>query len=108
VSIRFGLDKLGELPYVQEFFRQIQDFINNDPILATGFKFYEITVDKSVVEFTYPHRLTFMPKDVILLNVSDEESVTFHYDNFTNTNLVFTTTGACTFRAFIGTYRGGA
>jgi hypothetical protein len=107
MKLRFFLQEIEDV-YIRDNFKRLQDALNAEPLLKTGFKFYEITVTAAATNREFKHNLTFIPKDVILTSVSNGESVTFTYSSFDVDNIVFTVTGACTFRAFIGTYPGGA
>lgn len=93
---------------IRENFAKVQENINADAIPKAQFKFFEITLADAVTNLRYPHRLGFMPKDVITTFVSDSESVIWNYDLFTSEFLDITTSGACTIRAFIGRYRENA
>lgn len=108
MKLRFALEKLADQPYVQDFFKTLQNAVNSEPILTTGFKFFQITVPSAATNQVYPHNLRFIPKDILLTFITEGASVTWHTNDFTDSNLYFTTTGACTIRAFIGTYSGGA
>jgi hypothetical protein len=108
LRVTFFLDELGkDNPYLIDNFKRLQDAIEAEPVLKTEFKFFEIVVPAAVTRKSYPHRLPFQPKDAILLSATNDASVTFHFDDFTKENIVFTASDPCTFRCFIGAYREG-
>lgn len=107
MRVKFFLEEIDDNPYVRDNFKRLQDAIDTEAVLKPEFKFFQITVTSGVTSFSYPHKLKYQPKDVIFLSASNNADVTFKYDSFTATNIVFTTTAACTFRCFIGTYREG-
>ena len=94
--------------HIQTNFERIQTYLNEDTLGKGVFKFFEIFLeDKSgayPATLKYAHNLNYVPKDVILTNVSSGVTVTFNYDSFDNTNLDITISGATTIRAFIGRY----
>lgn len=106
MNVMFFLEEVEDV-YIRDNFRRLQNAMGVEAVLQADFKFFEITATDSVLNFDYVHNLGYQPKDVMLLSVTDEESVTFHYDAFTKTTIQFTTTGACTFRCFVGRYREG-
>lgn len=98
--------------YIRENFQRLREYFRNDPVVQSQFTFatYDIS-DKSpspAYPFTQdvPHALKFTPTDVILLSVTNDDaaSVTFNYDDFTDTTLNITVSAACTVRAFVGRY----
>lgn len=93
--------------FTRENFRKIDEVFKQEPILNGAFKFFQIVLPASVNNLNYNHHLGFLPRDVIELSVSNGQAVIWNYDSFTDTFIQFTTTGACTIRAFIGTYREG-
>jgi hypothetical protein len=59
-----------------------------------------------VVNYRYPHKLGFVPEDVIQTSLRGAGAVTWNYDQFNRDYLDVTTTGACVVRAFVGLYGG--
>lgn len=106
--IRLLRDEIKDT-YIRDNFRRLQDFLNVDPLRKGQFKFYEIVLKTAAVNAVYPHRLGFLPFDVLHLSVRlpDTATVTWHYDKFDEINLVFSTSGGCTIRAYIGRYGEG-
>ncbi len=71
-------------------------------------KFYTLTYTGAVTDELFKHGLNFIPKDVILLSSNPSTvTVAFKYESesWDSTNIVLTTNGAVTIRAFIGRYR---
>lgn len=93
--------------WTKENFKRLQDFIRKEPIFRGDFSFYEFT-SMGAGTVLKPHGLSFTPKDVIQLSVSDGQTVIWNYDDFSATLVSFSTSGACTVRAYIGRHREGS
>jgi hypothetical protein len=91
--------------YVRENFSRILEYFKKDALRIAGFKFFEITFSEGKTDYKYPHRLGYIPKDIIVTNTSDNEAVVFKYDDFTREHFYMDVSGACTVRFFAGTYR---
>lgn len=52
--------------------------------------------------YTVPHELGFKPLDFIITSKTGAGNVSIDYANCTDKELIFTTTGACTFRLLYG------
>lgn len=104
MRVRLNVSQIEDF-YTRDNFKRLQIAIEGEPVLKTDFKFFEIITNASVLKFKYPHNLNFIPKDILFLSATNDADVTFHYDLFDFTNIVFTTTVATTFRCFIGSYR---
>lgn len=91
---------------VRENFRRIEEESDQNILNKGRFKFVEIVVTGSVTEAGYLHRLTFIPKDVIVLSVADTDTttVTWHPSLYDREKVYITTDGPCTIRAFVGRY----
>lgn len=88
--------------YSRENFFRIKKFFDRQPILKGEWVFFEIEMTQAADDFDFPHNLPFRPKDVLLTAITSGASVIFNYEAFTNTNLNFTVSGACTIRFFAG------
>jgi hypothetical protein len=95
-------------PLVKETFKRVSDFINAQDVLKANFKFREYEFMGAVANLTIPHGFGVMPRDAFVTSVTNDETVTFHYSEFDNTNISVTATGACTARYFVGTFVGGS
>lgn len=94
-----------EDPVIRENFRRIQRELTEIQVLLKGeWKFFEITFTGVVTDFDYPHKLGFVPKDIIQTYITPGEAILWNHESFDKTNINVTTTGACTVRAFIGSY----
>ncbi len=90
----------------RENLSRIQKEVTIDQQLLRGqWKFIELTFDAEVANFKYPHKLSFVPKDVIQTSSIGTGTVIWNYDLFDRTNLDISTTEACTVRAFVGSYQ---
>lgn len=107
MRISFFLEEIDD-EYIRENFKKLSDAILAEAVLKGEFKFFSIPVAAAGANLIFKHNLSFVPRDIIMTNVSNGAAVTWIYDSFTSTNLVFTVTAACTIRAFIGTYAEGA
>lgn len=88
----------------KENFDRIRLFINEDLFSKFDGKFYELSLDSSVTNLRFPHRLGFVPKDVILTGNTGAGSVTFNYSLFDQSYMDLTTTGAVALRFIAGKF----
>lgn len=98
------------IPLVQdqvtrENFQRVADFFATENQLL-GFKHYELTFSQAVTDFTHPHGLKFVPKDVIQTSLIGSGAITFNYAKFNRDTISITTTGPCVVRFYLGTYGG--
>jgi hypothetical protein len=91
-------------PYAQENFKRLNALLESAAILKGEFRFFELTFNAAVTNQVFKHRLGFLPKDIIQTAVTEGVTVTWHYASFTATDVVLTTSGACTIRVYIGRY----
>ena len=103
VSLKQLLSEIQD-QYIKQFFQWIKDFLNEQDLLLSNFKFFSLNFGTAVTKRKIPHGLKFKPQDVILTSKIGAGAVTFVYDEFTGTDLVITTTGACDIRFFAGLY----
>lgn len=94
-----------EDPNARENFSRLKKFLEGKTFLKGTFKFFEIEVPAAVTNRRFKHNLGFLPKDVIVTSQIGAGAVTVNYSLFDMDFIDFTTTGAVTFRCFIGTYR---
>lgn len=94
--------------YVRENFKRIAAEFREQVLLRGKFTFFEIEFPNAVTNQKYAHYLGFMPKDIVTTSVRGGGSLTWNYDLFDAQFLNITTTGACTIRAFIGSYTEGS
>lgn len=99
----FILKDLEAFPLIRENFSRLKRLLTQQTLLKGEFKFLEITFTQAVTNFQYPHKLGFVPKDVIQTSLIGA-NLTWNYDLFTREFLDITTTGPCVVRAYIGTY----
>lgn len=90
--------------YIQENFRRIGEYHDNDPFSRGNFEFLSIPITAAVTNYKFPHRLGFQPADVILMQNLNNVTVTFNYTRFDTTNIDITTSGATTLRILVGRY----
>ena len=89
---------------IRENFQKIQDFLNQLPLLAGDFRFFETAVPPGA-RMPIKHGLSFVPKDIILTSIVGDQNVYFNYMDFDQTNIYVTSEGYCTLRFFAGSYR---
>lgn len=92
----------------QENFSRLQAFLRDFPLFKGSFQFRELTfISPSYpASVVVPHRLGFLPKDVLVTSVRGG-TLTWMYEDFTQSNIVATVSAATTVRAFFGTYAEG-
>lgn len=90
---------------VRENFFRLQKFLNDFPLFKGNWKFFELSFDSAVTAKEIKHGLGFIPLDIIQTSNRGPGILTWDYDLFDRDNLVVTTTGACSVRAFVGAYR---
>jgi hypothetical protein len=108
MRVRFLTEQNQGDPYVKDNFRRLAEAIEREDLLRGNFKFFEIVIaqPEGAINFSYPHNLGFVPKDILTLSASNNNPmVTWHFDSFTDTNLVLSTSDDCTIRCFVGTYK---
>lgn len=89
----------------RENMKRVQkEFTQTQKILNGQWKFFELVFTDAVTNLLYPHKLNFVPKDIIQTSLIGGETVIWNYELFDFTNLNITVTGACTVRAFVGSY----
>ena len=84
-----------------ENFKRIVDYVQFHSLLH-GFKFVDVTFTEAVTGYKIKHGFGAIPLDVVVLQGG--EFVTPTFASFTSTDIVVTVTGACRFRAFVGSY----
>lgn len=87
-------------------FARLNIFLRDVPFLRGKWVFFTYTFSAAVTNLKIPHNLGFMPQDVIQTSLVGAGALTWNYALFDKTNVNMTTTGACTVRAFVGTYKG--
>lgn len=88
--------------YIRESFQRVQDEFGLNPFLRGNFVLKTYTFTQAETAKKIPHGLSFLPKDVILTNITGAGQLTVNYVNNDATNLNVTTTGACVVRLLIG------
>jgi hypothetical protein len=90
---------------LRDLLLDIQTYINKQKDFST-FKYFEINEKSAVVNRVIKHFLNYQPKDTIILSVTPSTSVvTFHPENYTNENVVYSATPPCVIRFLLGTYK---
>lgn len=96
--------------FLRENFSRIEKYAAESLFDKGNFSFFSFVLGSDVTvgypaTFDVQHRLSFLPTDVIQLNVTpDTAAVTWNYDSFTRSTVNITVDKACTVRAFIGRY----
>ncbi len=108
MSVNFRVDAIRTIEDVREALQKIKEKIDGSVLDKGQFQFFEITVLSAVTNFRYSHKLNFTPYDVLQLSVRGVGAVTWNYEDFDETFLDLTTTGACVVRAYIGRHREGS
>jgi hypothetical protein len=108
INLNFNIDEIKTFEDVRDALQSVREAFQSTVLNKGEWKFFEITLESAVSEFTYSHKLSFIPKDVIQVSVTNSAEITWHYDEFDRTNLVISSSAACTVRAYIGRHREGA
>lgn len=88
-------------------FNIVEEFRKQDTF-NSQLKHFEINFLTPVTNFKFPHKLGFVPKDVILTSSIGYGVATFNYDLFDNVNFDITTTDAVKIRFFAGSFLRGS
>jgi hypothetical protein len=89
---------------VRENFERVKADVESHPFLRGSWRFIELEFTGAVTNYQHPHSLGFIPQDVIQTSLIGAGSLTWNYSSFSRSHLNITTTGACTVRAFVGSY----
>lgn len=89
------LDNIEDLP-TRQALQWTQDFIKSFDVINAGFKFFQLTFKSNVTAQAVPHNLGFLPSDIIQTSLVGTGTLSFNYKNFTDKNLIITTTGTST------------
>lgn len=91
--------------YIQENFKRLMDYGAQNPLDRSNFQFISIEIPEAVSNFKFRHGLGFTPLDVIIMQNSNNVSITFNYSKFDSNELDITASGATTLRCLIGRYQ---
>lgn len=89
----------------RENFQKLEEIFKVFPLLKGEWRFITLTFTGAVTNYKYIHGLGFIPKDVIQTSKTGAGTLTWNYSSFNRTSIDITTTGACSVRAFIGSYK---
>lgn len=99
------LDKIED-KVVQESLEVLRDYLRAQTLLE-NFRHMSATFDAVESKGRLRHGLGYTPQDIILTRLTGDGDITFHFDDFSPTEIVYSTTGACEVRFLVGTYRSG-
>ena len=94
----------------RENFSKLEYEFNSNNVLVSRFKHFEFTFTSTVTNKKIPHKLGFLPKDVIQTFLLGDGTVTWNYNNFTDTMIDISISGTVsatnptTVRVFLGRY----
>jgi hypothetical protein len=103
-DLRKPLVELIEDVNIRESLTWLYEYLIQVPILRGAWRFVETEVRSTGVDEEILHGLTFTPKDVILTNVSNGETVTFSFEKFNDRAVFLSASGPCVIRFFVGRY----
>lgn len=92
-------------PHVREAFQLIKEEFDRLFLNRGDWQFFEVSFTAARTNFKVPHKLAFMPKDILQTSLVGDGVVTWNYTEFDKTYLDLTATDACTVRFFAGAYR---
>ena len=104
MRIRKPLVELIEDEAVRESLIWLYEYLVQLPILRGEFEFFEVDIRSSIVDESIPHKLGFVPKDIILTSATNGAQVIFNYDKFTLENIVVQTNVPSVIRFLAGRY----
>jgi hypothetical protein len=94
-------------PFIRNNFDKLQTYLRTFGLGLARFTFFEIVIPGAVTNYRYPHRIGYLPKDILQTSKTGAGSLTWNYELFDKDYLDITTTGACTVRVFVGNYQEG-
>ena len=94
-------------PVLQDVLQSIKDYLADLPMNLADWEFFEVVFTQAETNKKIPHKLKFIPQDVIQTAKLGSGAVTFNYSLFNNTTIDITTTGACTVRFYLGSCKIG-
>lgn len=83
-------------PAIRQNFSKVQDFVRDSNILTAQFKHFEYTFTATQNNKQIPHKLGFLPQDLIQTFLTGSGTVTWNYSLFTDTLLDVTIGGTVT------------
>lgn len=90
---------------VRENFARIQRFLEEQVILDANWRLYEVFFDGPETNYAYKHNLTFIPEDVIVLQVVGDRNVEFNHAKFTRDSIDISVKGPCYIKFLAGRFR---
>ena len=103
IQIPYLLTKeIQDLFIRKNFVNLVQYFSQQNQLV--NFNFFELVITSAVSNQSMNHNLGYLPKDVVVTQITGSGTIQFLYGQFTNTQFFYTATGACRVRFFIGTY----
>jgi len=91
-------------PQARENFDRLVKFVGKQQILDGEWNFYEIDIPNAKEGLSFKHNLSFVPKDVIILNSVGDQNFRLRYNEFTKDNLYLDAAGPVTLRLLVGRY----
>jgi hypothetical protein len=105
MRLNLQLSNLKTFDDVRDALQRLQDAFDDLVISRGEFKFFEIVFNSAVTNLKYSHRLSFIPKDVIQISVTNDANITWKFDEFDRDNLTLSADGPCVVRAYVGRHR---
>jgi len=90
--------------YIRENFTRVQKYLNEDNFAKCQWKHFEVIFPGATTNRMIAHRLGFQPLDLVQTFKTGVGTVTFNYDDFSDTSISITASGACRVRFFLGRY----
>lgn len=87
---------------LKDLFQYIQREADTNPLFGRGMSIKEYAFNGAVTDAKVSHGLGFRPTDAIITYKSGTTTVSLNYDNFDETNIVITTSGATRVRILLG------
>lgn len=86
---------------LRENFTRLSDFLAKQQLLDGDWYFFEVNATTSGT-ISVPHRLSYVPRDIILLHATGDQNYYFNYQDFDRENIYITVQGPVLLRFFAG------
>lgn len=89
--------------FIRENFTRLQTYLNKQTILQGSWVFFDVDLPTAGIH-QIKHKQSFVPKDIILLNVIGDYNLYFRYMEFDSDYIVVNTAGPCRIRFLAGNF----
>ena len=90
---------------LRDNFQAIEEFINDQNILAGQWRYFEVEFDGSEHKTKFRHHLKFIPTDIIITSLEGHQSLEWQYKSFDRDYVLLHVHGPCRIKGFLGRYQ---